>query len=400
MQSSTRHKTQCATAGRAGATAGLSSSAQAAGATAGRSSSAQVHRGFTLVELLTVIVIIGILAGLITAAAVPAIRRAREYTIRQEIAQLSFALEEYRNQRGDYPPDFAGVNGGAGQDTGPNSLESRTQAAVLRHFRRAFPRYQPGASPDFTDPRGTYAALLHDINYATRTEDASGNVDDYNSGLDTYNIPLTPAAALVFMLGGPPAPGGSSPRLLGFSANPANPFARGGSRLPRLYEFDETRLQLTYQGGMPTSWPVLIPPHMPQPSSGDMAPYVYFRPRNRNYLRALSTGGPELPYYFQSQAQAEEQGICTPYADTVTLASNGDVTEITRWMEPTRFQIICAGLDGLYREPQPEGDTVVAADLLWDQVRRLNIDQANIAPEEDDNITSFTQGKLEDRPEE
>jgi prepilin-type N-terminal cleavage/methylation domain-containing protein len=61
--------------------------------------------GFSLVELLVVIAIIGILASL-TAAAVMAVRgRGRDVTARNEIAQISAALESFKQKFGCYPPD-------------------------------------------------------------------------------------------------------------------------------------------------------------------------------------------------------------------------------------------------------------------------------------------------------
>ena len=360
-------------------------------------------RGFTLVELLTVIVIIGILAGLIVAAVIPAIRRAHEFTIRQEIEQLSYALEEYKNKCGDYPPDFAGVTGGAGYDA---DLRIDARNAVMRHFRKAFPRYTPGANIPSDAPapllawKGQYQGLLYDISYATRSDPTKPGT---GMGLNK-NINLNPSTAMVLMLGGPPAPAGSSPKLRGFSANPANPFAQGGSRRPSFYEFDETRLVVSYKDGVPTSLAVLIPPHMPQPSSGNKAPYVYFRPRNRSYGLTHSYDDHELPYFCQSQ----EQGICTPYVEQASF-DNGD---INRWVEPRKYQIICAGLDGMFSDPELFNDPsdilhfpVEHEDVDYRSdklgiVRILGGDYVNIAPQEDDNITSFTQGKLEDRPEE
>jgi prepilin-type N-terminal cleavage/methylation domain-containing protein len=61
--------------------------------------------GFTLVELLVVITIIGILAGLITVAAVGALKKARETEVRTEINQIDSALMEYKNKTTAFPPN-------------------------------------------------------------------------------------------------------------------------------------------------------------------------------------------------------------------------------------------------------------------------------------------------------
>ena len=53
---------------------------------------------FTLVELLVVITIIGILAALITVAAVGALKKAQETRIKTEINEISNALTEYKNK--------------------------------------------------------------------------------------------------------------------------------------------------------------------------------------------------------------------------------------------------------------------------------------------------------------
>ena len=66
-------------------------------------------KGFTLVELLTVIVMIGILASLITGAAIMARAAVRRTVVLSEIGQLDVALKNYKTKFGEYPPDFAGV---------------------------------------------------------------------------------------------------------------------------------------------------------------------------------------------------------------------------------------------------------------------------------------------------
>ena len=61
--------------------------------------------GFTLVELLTVIIIIAILAGMITGAVSYAVTAVNQAAIRQEIGQLELAVNAYKAEYMEYPPD-------------------------------------------------------------------------------------------------------------------------------------------------------------------------------------------------------------------------------------------------------------------------------------------------------
>ncbi len=77
--------------------------------------------GFTLVELLTVVILIGFLAGMVAGTAPAVMRSVKSSAIRSEIQQLSMALEAYKAEYGEYPPD--------GTD----------QTAVLNHIKRCYP---------------------------------------------------------------------------------------------------------------------------------------------------------------------------------------------------------------------------------------------------------------------
>jgi prepilin-type N-terminal cleavage/methylation domain-containing protein len=103
------------------------------------------RRGFTLVELLVVITIIGILVALITVAAVGALKRMREAEIKADINQIDAGLVEYKNKTTAFPPNCQtdDTNLQSEPATSQTPLnESQVLNDLKRHLKQAFPRHQ------------------------------------------------------------------------------------------------------------------------------------------------------------------------------------------------------------------------------------------------------------------
>jgi general secretion pathway protein G len=64
------------------------------------------HRanGFTLLELIVVMALIGLLVGIAVPAYRDATRRAREAVLREDLQRMRKAIDEYHTDQGEYPP--------------------------------------------------------------------------------------------------------------------------------------------------------------------------------------------------------------------------------------------------------------------------------------------------------
>jgi prepilin-type N-terminal cleavage/methylation domain-containing protein len=82
--------------------------------------------GFTLVELLVVIVILGILAGLVTVGLNAAMSNARASSTETFLQALAGACNQYAQRWGDYPPSSIDDVGGRA----PNDLNNGVEALV------------------------------------------------------------------------------------------------------------------------------------------------------------------------------------------------------------------------------------------------------------------------------
>src|SRR6185437_15283819 len=94
------------------------------------------RRGFTLVELLMVITIIGMLMGLLVVGVNKALVRARQAQTTLQIDSLDQSMQNAKSTYGSYPPDCSNLSGNTAGGAGINYRQSR----ILAYFRKAFPK--------------------------------------------------------------------------------------------------------------------------------------------------------------------------------------------------------------------------------------------------------------------
>jgi len=283
------------------------------------------RRGFTLVELLMVVVIIGLLMAIL----LPAIGRARltaqRAAITAEISQLNAAMAQYASNHNEYPPNYLGKEWGADPAYGNKH--------VVRHVRKAYPRYAIAVWEDFQNKMLT----------------ATGRQ------IDT----MSPAEALVFWLGGF---ANANNEMQGFSKNPLDPFqpvgAPGRQGTTPLFDFDANRLADVNNNGFLEYYPA---------NTNLRAPYLYFG--------ALSDG---------SYAGAFVQNV-----DTSKYPNNPGASGVARpyrtdaggFVNPKTCQIIWSGFD---------------FDYGADSQNKRFPSGANYGTGDYDNQTNFVTGILED----
>lgn len=118
------------------------------------------RKGFTLIEVLVVMSIIAILAGLLLPALAKARRNARHTIAVQAMQAISIALEGYRSDWGAYPPD----DKFAGNDAGSKTLYGFLCKRLPHGEMHCGPYLRNLAAERLENPTGQEPALLSPIN--------------------------------------------------------------------------------------------------------------------------------------------------------------------------------------------------------------------------------------------
>ncbi len=114
------------------------------------------RRGFTLIELMVVIVILGILAGLIVPRIMGRPEQAKQLKARMQIESISTALKLYKLDSGMYPSTEQGLQALVEQSTSGNAPRNWRKGGYLEKgkvpkdpWRNEFIYLSPGIHDEF-----------------------------------------------------------------------------------------------------------------------------------------------------------------------------------------------------------------------------------------------------------
>ena len=237
-----------------------------------RKRASRLRVGFTLIELMVVIVIISILIGLLVPAVMSVRSKARDAEVRKDISDLEQAIAQFKVSFGIEPPSYIELF--ANQSDWDLPANTRYKG-VIKQLWSQF---------DFSDCGGSSVGAV---------------------GSKTFSLPNTPTVlklngseCLVFFLGGMIDP--SSGGFTGFAKDPANPFSSAAVVTNREGPFFEFKGALKTPSGTPGDdrWTGRLTdkdkdwvPEYRDPLPQQQFPYAYFNGVSGSYRTTSWTMG-------------------------------------------------------------------------------------------------------------
>ena len=383
--------------------------------------------GFTLVELIVVVLILAILVGLLLPVIAGALRTAKNAAVQAEINQLAQALANFKATYGDYPPSRVilaengffpvGNTNHVNGDTNDITIGALAQRSLIA-LRKFFPKVVFSTSaqpPQISYNSGTGAGFWYDFNG--------------NGKMDNAAYILQGNECLVFFLGGIPLqdPATGSFGMTGFGKDPVNPFTNSvigngmysANRQPPAFEFNAGRLFLDLNNPS-VSLNGLAAPGIPGyfDSLGNNPPsaagttlnfYVYFSAYGNGvydandvnfHTESDSSLNTPIGLNFKHASSVYPSPYPNPYTTTSTVTASGTVT----FEKAQTFQIFSPGADGLYGVggqfiAPSTGSSTASNPLPFDATNTLAgtgvTTDATLRQRERDNLTNFQSGTLQ-----
>lgn len=385
-----------------------------------RKPSGAPRRGFTLVELMVVIVVLALLVALLLPAINGAVRSARNAAVSTEISQLSQALAQFKSAHNVYPPSRIILS-----ETGNYSMSDlRTSHSQLSTAAMSDAEFKKLVNRSVSYLRRIWPKMVLSTSGAPTGIPGGGYDFNGDGSIGGVHV-LDGAECLVFFLGGLPGKVGSGQMTVtGFSQNPANPAIAeskpmGANRSSPMYDFRGGRLVDNYPKNNAGASGNGFPEYLDGLTSAEAQPFVYFSsyegagydPNDVNYAEdgTKTDGSTVVPAW--SAQYTVSGGIAgkffnlpgapddnyspapNPYTNGPPLKSSSSPNP--EYMNKSTFQIISAGFDGQFGvggEFQSTGtDTLPFSPSLGYPADLVS----SIRDRERDNLTNFKGGRLD-----